>query len=408
MRVEGFLYTRVDKGKAIRHYVIIDGYVLRTFADETNGMESEMEALSTLDLRALTHIEPEDTTHPPPRGPCVLVGKVKGKQKGKALVIDPAQLHDPGAIDGHTDTWWIKHVTCAVPEQKVDPILRKFRHPDTVVALMTECSQQPSAEKLSDKEWRKAYYHPDSFAKKSGSGKTASGKTGGILGLFRRSSGSHSSVGSGEQSPRTPGGVADILAKAHMGREHGEQPRLTLGGAEEEFYDEEQHEKEEAEARAAKKRAGKMKQKQQEPVDVADDERPPTQEEIEAEERREAEVRKRAAERTAALKQAAIEKREREEQEAMQAAEARAERAEIGVEEHPGEWWFVSDDEGIHGPFDNKEMRRRYIKGLVHETSLVRFLPFAEEPPKADAQDADMFAPLQELCTAAGPPFMEA
>ena len=69
---------------------------------------------------------------------------------------------------------------------------------------MTECSQQPSAEKLSDKEWRKAYYHPDSFAKKSGSGKTASGKTGGILGLFRRTSGSHRSVGSGEQSPRTP------------------------------------------------------------------------------------------------------------------------------------------------------------------------------------------------------------
>ena len=63
-------------------------------------------------------------------------------------------------------------------------------------------------------------------------------------------------------------------------------------------------------------------------------------------------------------------------------------------------------DDAVSGPHRPAEMRRRYLKGLITHDTLVRFLPFDEEPA-ADEHVGQPFAPLQELCSAAGPPFME-
>ena len=73
-------------------------------------------------------------------------------------------------------------------------------------------------------------------------------------------------------------------------------------------------------------------------------------------------------------------------------------------------WFLRADGEGAppNGPFTSREMKRRYLKGLVSHESLVRFLPGVDaNVPTAAAQEDKAFAPLRELCTAAGPPFME-
>ena len=129
----------------------------------------------------------------------------------------------------------------------------------------------------------------------------------------------------------------------------------------------------------------------------------------------EARIKRVAAERTAALKKVAAEKRASEEaadEERRAADEERgaAEAAEAAEAEHAGEWWFVQDEEGVvHGPFSNGAMKKKYQKGVVHETTRVRFLPVEPDghPPTAAEQKEEPFAPLQELCTNEGPPFME-
>ena len=79
--------------------------------------------------------------------------------------------------------------------------------------------------------------------------------------------------------------------------------------------------------------------------------------------------------------------------------------SQVGEKDN-NEWWFVFTD-AIQGPFTNGEMRRKYQKGVVHESTLVRFLPFAETKPTIASQMDAPFAPLQECCTATGPPFMD-
>jgi len=75
-----------------------------------------------------------------------------------------------------------------------------------------------------------------------------------------------------------------------------------------------------------------------------------------------------------------------------------------------GGWWFVregtAESSAVSGPHRPREMRRRYLKGLLGEHTFVRFLPL-DDRPADDEHVGQPFAQLQELCSAAGPPFME-
>ena len=86
--------------------------------------------------------------------------------------------------------------------------------------------------------------------------------------------------------------------------------------------------------------------------------------------------------------------------------EEKEEEKEEETPENNSEWWFVYIG-GIEGPFTNKEMRTKYQKGVVHESTLVRLLPMEERKPTIESQMDAPFAPLQECCTASGPPFMD-
>lgn len=73
-------------------------------------------------------------------------------------------------------------------------------------------------------------------------------------------------------------------------------------------------------------------------------------------------------------------------------------------------WWFVRDADGskVSGPHTDDEMRKRYAKGSVSHATHVRSIPCTEgPPPQPQVQQHEAFAPLQELCTANGPPFMD-
>ena len=259
---------------------------------------------------------------------------------------------------------------------------------------MSEHAQQPSAHKLSDKAWRKLVFGHHSHAGAKSSGDLS--KSGERKNLTPRG-GKHAPPPSKGGKSSGGSGLADALERARAAREKEEGHECRGSSADDgELVDD-------------APLSGRM-----EPVSEAPDVTDGAGEAAAggggaaaaAAAAEEARIKRAAAQRTAALKAAAAAKREAEEA-AEEAAEVSLKSG--GQDSHAGEWWFFSDEEGVHGPFGNDAMRQKYQNGSVHETTLVRFLPIETDghPPTAEEQRGEAFAPLQELCTASGPPFME-
>ena len=106
------------------------------------------------------------------------------------------------------EPFWLKHVASAVPDHAVAPALRHSRDPETVLALITEHSTQPSAYKHTDKEWRKA------VAKEKKAEQKKHDKSGG-----KKAAGESSGHAEGSGSKPTDA-IAARLARAHEQREH--------------------------------------------------------------------------------------------------------------------------------------------------------------------------------------------
>lgn len=299
-----------------------------------------------------------------------------------------------------------------------------------------------SAQKLSDKAWREAFYH----SKKKGSsglgkssdstssgadshrsegGDSHRGGFGWLKRAFSRDSNSspRSQLASSSGSDKPKSALEKRLEAAQHRRHDGEKAEEDNEDHQDAAYIDlsanapaPEEPQPAAKAAAASSGAGAGRTSARMKSELEEEE---TEEERE---KRDARVKKIALERTHAAKRAAADRRAKEQKEADDQAAAAELVADVGTEEHPGEWWFVregaaeaggglgGDNAEIHGPYQNKEMRLRYRKGTVHETTLVRFLPFEADghPPTAEEQQGKPFAPLQELCTAAGPPFMEA
>lgn len=136
MRVEGLVNLQVDGHKLHQRFVIVDGYVMRVFKEETHGCESTIEALSILDLRMVERVEPVDAANPTAERAVRIKGKLHGKKHGHAFTIN----HD---TDHHkVPAWLLNHVCSAAPDHTVAATLRSFRSQEIVVRLMAQYSQQ--------------------------------------------------------------------------------------------------------------------------------------------------------------------------------------------------------------------------------------------------------------------------
>ena len=414
---EGWLHVRVGEAAVTKKYVIIDGFVLRVFSSEPEGahMEETMHADEIIDLRMVESIAPGDPYKPPPKGPCVLLAKAEDKKKKpKSITFEAESEH---VVGGHDyDSWWLGHVASAIPDHAVGPALRQWRKDDILISLITEHSAQPSAYKHTDKEWRKAVAEEK---KKHAS---------------TRNSEASLSVGKDKKGPTSPGkndAIAARLARAQEQREHKEPEAAGPGEADASYVDvsdtatagqahmtmRERNEMRKmvgidgpnvvsAEARGhmnatlsgGKVPAGGAPINFTAPAESSASKKQPKSPKSPVTPG----TSKAAAETAAAAVVKALSESKIEEDEEEKEEEA------AGGGGGDSEWWFTKSVEGhVDGPFTNKEMRTKYQKGKVHESSLVRFLPCEDTRPTIDSQaDAD-FAALEEMCSINGPPFMD-
>ena len=423
---EGWLNVHVgSKGAAAtRKYVVVDGFVLRIFDKEPLGAHAEdtTPAEEIIDLRYVEKMTIGDEFKPPPAGPCTLTGKDENsKHKHKELTIDPE------AVVGGADAehcWWLKHVMSALPDHAVAPALRKWRDEATVLALITEYHHQPIAYKHSDKEWRKE------IAKEKKAEEKAHAKE----------EKAHASSVSGKAPAHAASGesIAEKLARAQAKREqHSEADKSEADKDYVDVSDSTSFAGEHtlnthlsaAERAAQRKLVGlgdahlvskedksKVGGGSEESVQryalgggatavVGKDGKPLGVETAAGVHEKSTKPKGSGASSAAyaAMPGTAGKKVEEEEEEVDDVTDG-LKKAKLD------EWWFVKDGEGkIDGPFTNAEMKKKYQKGLVHETSNVHFLPFweeAEKPTTAYVSDS-IFAPLEEMCTTSGPPFMD-
>ena len=348
VRVEGWLKVTLAGKPAKKCYVVLDGYVLRLFNEEPL-LSTAAAIAAPMDLRRVQKVEPEDV-YSPGVGACQVVG------------TQTLTLAEDDSAPAHDSEWWIRHVSSAVPDRAVAPSLRsKYRHEATVIALITEHTRQPSAHGLTDKTWRKSS-SKHLLSRKASSGPKLSPK---------QASRAGSEIGSRLEA-----------ARLRRGQTHGEPDDVpdettsdALEGKDLPPSAAELPLSSETSAVAAPK-----------PVKLTDRQKL---------ERAAAGGSSRAA---AALAKLAREDAPRDEP--VDAAPTAGDAC-----------WFVRDNASgtVDGPLSSREMRRRYQRGSLSERSLVRFLPGDEEQaqPTAEGQENEAFAPLRELSTAAGPPFME-
>ena len=389
VRAEGWLYCKVaDVGDPKKMYLVIEGYVARVFKaePETRTAEETMIAEEILDLRMVETLAPVDAYKPETQW--TLTSKSEGsKKKPKKLTIDASSQHTVGA--NHVDEFWKKHLASAVPDHAVGASLRHHRKEGTTLALITNHSGQPSAFKHTDKEYRKAV----ATLKKHNSSHSLAKPT-----LHGKDKGAASGSGNA---------IADKLAKARIAREHADAEENDHPKADDGFVDvsdqmpmsddtPERHlsARERAEQR---KLVGLPPARHHTGVDAPAklDHHVPIPTYAQAHE----------SSPPAAAAAAGID--------ANAETAAPAERdstveADDAPAESTSEWWFTKGaNDDIDGPFTNREMRAKYQKGKVHESTLVRFLPMEESRPGVEGQANQTFAPLEECCTATGPPFMD-
>ena len=74
------------------------------------------------------------------------------------------------------------------------------------------------------------------------------------------------------------------------------------------------------------------------------------------------------------------------------------------------EYWFYVDPRtaALTGPLTPASMRTRYQYGAINEQTRIIWRPHCDVMPSLDEQNAEHAAPLIEVCTAEGPPFMHA
>ncbi len=74
------------------------------------------------------------------------------------------------------------------------------------------------------------------------------------------------------------------------------------------------------------------------------------------------------------------------------------------------EFWFYVDPRtgALTGPLTPASMRTRYQYGAINEQTRIIWRPHCDVMPSLDEQNAEHAAPLIEVCTAEGPPFMHA
>ena len=359
MRSEGWLSVKLPGAqRADRRYVVFEGYVLRIFADEPTLKQHP--ALHLLDLRMIEALTPEDIFSP--AGPCQL--HAKGSTPSKSVTLAPdTQI----ASDADYD-WWLPMVASAVPDRAVAPSLRgRFRIADIVLALMKAHGTQLSAHKLSDKAWRKQQLAKELHLRNSPS-------------TLKAARGSSGNAAGGKN-------VGSLLERARL--ERSRQP-------EEDHTD-----------RAA----------EEVPVTAQGVVTPPTDT-----------ITKLDAKRGMAGSDGSLQVSATgtgtgtggsisntlsgrvEGSDGLEVcvnAGTAQESAEVQSAGHPPSWWFIKHENGlVGGPHGAAEMRRRYQRGAVSHSTIVCFLPY-EERPADDEHVSQPFVVLQELCTAAGPPFME-
>ena len=400
MRVEGWLSTlRNGQTTYTRRWVIIDGYILRTFVNEPNIFDDPAEFI--MDLRAIESLKPASVYEP--KGPCVLTAKGR---EAKTLTLAPAE-HSTGIVfDEAAYAWWLPIIASAVPDRACAATIRgRYRKPEHVISLMTQHAKQQSAHQMSDAEWRRRQHQVKNQANNGSERKSSL-----LSSVFPWSRGSSvtSPRGSGTtprgsgSSPRpdrtvSPRGI-DIATRLQQAREREQQRDDTQ----------------------ASHREGDMASA---PLasQIAEVDTPLAMKGggVSCEQ---SEARAGASGRE--LLQGDSGSPQHKEQ-GLPSSGVDARVARTGCEEggptavpndakagggahaaEGGGWWFVRQGESVTGPHPAAEMRRRYMKGVINHSTQVRFLPLDERPAQ-DEYVGQPFAELQQLCSAAGPPFME-
>jgi hypothetical protein len=397
---EGFVRVRKGETEAARKYLVIDGYVLRVFDKEPDGahVEASMIAETIIDLRFVESLDPADPYTPPPHGACTLTAQAEKRKKRKELCILPDNM-----IGRASEPWWLRHLVSALPDRAVANTMRTWRDPAIVLALMRGHASQPAAHKHTDREWRRAVAQQRQHDEHEATHGKAAHAPGTGKGHKLRSA---VCCGAGAVSSPKPNDVASRLARARHERAGG------AGGAamatDDTVEEEEGEESEGDDGFIDVSASPSTEEGANEVLKLAlttdsDDAPPPPP------------VAAGGGMRLPAPSGRAVGGCTKGSQAAAKCtASAGLEELTLTREEEVEaaavtEWWFVKTMDGQHtdGPFTNAEMRRKYRKGGVHETTLVRFVPCAPEPPSLDEQRDAAFAPLQEMCTAAGPPFMD-
>lgn len=337
MRREGWLGVAVDKAPPAHQYVIIEGYILRIFAEEPTLPDAPANVI--MDLRYVETLSPEDVYSP--SGPCVLVTKASSKP----VILQPTTI-----ISSEKDNWWMPIIASAVPDHAVAQTLRaRFRSNDLVLALMSEHATQTSAFKVSDKLWRKKSSKELRAAPKPAA-KASAGPKSDVASLLAKAQKNRAAQFANEQVGTDDGAQAVEIPKT-----------TPTPGA---------HLEAEAEAISEPRSLASSSAPMAAVVDAMDN--------------------------TGANRDGTA-----------GGASPASSTSRAPTTAAPRSWWFIRDSDGnVTGPHSDAEMRRRYLCGKVKDSTVVRFLPYSEKPAP-DEHEGMPFGELRELCSAAGPPFLE-
>lgn len=347
--IEGWLQLGADPKPA---YVTLEGYVLRTTKSDAPGSPT----LQVLDLRHCDSISPLNAYEPTG---AVEIASKSGKGKSATSMV-------LACADPEQNELWLSHLCSAVPDRAVASVLRhRFRQDAEVIGLMRAHSSQLSAAGMTPSKYDKA--RKKSLLKKASTGLASASSVGDALAAARerRAAGSG---GGGEEVSDAEAAASDATAASQSGRsaagrggaldgELSAAAERRLSMAAEEYYEDSGEDSSDDGFPA---------------MGIATSDRAPS----------------------------------------MARISEPAGPEESEHDEHEGGWWFIKTSDGsISGPISKHEMRRRYHLGKVTHQTVVRLVPRADdgddaEAPTAEAQRAERFSVLQELCTAAGPPFL--
>lgn len=392
MRVEGWLQLKVGSTPYSRKYVVIDGYVLRAFPEEP--MLTDTPAALLLDLRMVQELRPEDVLIP--SGPCQIEMKSKGKPKIYILASEAAFVADTGS-------WFLPTISAAVADRACAASIRaRYRKVDMVLGLMRDHAQQPSAHDITDAKWRRQR-RQDSLKRAQNGDSGPRGGTprgtprrtprgtlwgtprGTLWGTPRGTPRGGHTASSGETGAMTPRSVdiAHALERAQQNRHLGQVATSADDGSIEASCppdsnglrpsDEHEHGAYAPASSGLDPRAHATGHVVSEPPIVPALRIPPPSPTV---------------------------------PETLPLHDCTVDRAQDAEAEEAGGWWWVKVVSSVEGPLRPAEMRRQYHMGKISHATLVRFVPFDEEPAK-DEHVGQPFCPLQELCSASGPPFMQ-